>query len=61
VREQIEKRLAELKAARDLFVAEANQRIAAFNGAIGELEALLKAEEAEGSEGEGATAETGIQ
>lgn len=43
--ERIQKRIEELKQARDAFVTEANQRIAAFNGAIGELELLLKVEE----------------
>jgi hypothetical protein len=42
---RIEKRIAELTAARDAYVVEANQKIAAYNGAIGELSALLTVEE----------------
>lgn len=40
--ERIKKRIEELTAARDKFVAEAQQQIAAYNGAIGELGELLK-------------------
>lgn len=60
--ERIQKRIEELTAARDAMVAQANQQIAAFNGAIGELTALLAPEEkAEGAEpdAEGATLEQG--
>ena len=42
--ERIRARIEALKAQRDQFVAEANQQIAAANGAIGELEALLQPE-----------------
>lgn len=42
--ERIRKRITELKAQRDKLVQEANQQIAAHNGAIGELEALLRPE-----------------
>lgn len=42
--ERIKARLEALKEQRDRFVVEANQQIAAHNGAIGELEALLEPE-----------------
>jgi hypothetical protein len=42
LKERIEKRISELTAARDTFVSNANQQIAGFNGAIGELQALLE-------------------
>jgi len=42
--ERIRARIEELKAQRDRFLQEANQQIAAANGAIGELEALLRPE-----------------
>ena len=38
---KIKARIAELTAQRDKFLAEANQQLAAFNGAIGELERLI--------------------
>jgi len=39
--EAIQARIEELKAQRDKFLAEANQQLAAFNGAIAELERLV--------------------
>ena len=42
--ERIRARIEALKAQRDRFLQEANQQIAAANGAIGELEALLQPE-----------------
>ena len=39
--QEIKARLEELTAQRDKFLAEANQQLAAFNGAIGELERLI--------------------
>jgi hypothetical protein len=45
LKERIEKRITELTAARDTFIANANHQAAVFNGAIGELEALLRTEE----------------
>jgi hypothetical protein len=51
---RIEKRIAELKAQREDFVKQANQQIAALNGAISALEDLLKPEETEGATEEGA-------
>lgn len=42
--ERIKARIVALKAQRDKLVQEANQQIAAHNGAIGELEALLEPE-----------------
>ena len=42
--ERIKARIEALKQQRDRFIAEANQQIAAANGAIGELEALLEPE-----------------
>jgi len=44
VEERIRARIEELKEQRDRFLQEANQQIAAANGAIGELEALLQPE-----------------
>jgi len=44
VEERIRARIEALKAQRDRFLQEANQQIAAANGAIGELEALLQPE-----------------
>ena len=38
---KIKARIEELKAQRDKFLAEANQQLAAFNGAIGELERMV--------------------
>lgn len=45
MRDRVEKRIRELKAARDQYLAQANQQIAALNGAIQALEALLAPEE----------------
>ena len=42
--ERIKARIEELTKQRDRFVQEANQQVAAANGAIGELEALLQPE-----------------
>ena len=39
--QEIKARLEELKAQRDKFLNEANQQLAAFNGAIAELERLI--------------------
>ena len=39
--QEIKARLEELKAQRDKFLNEANQQLAAFNGAIAELERLV--------------------
>jgi hypothetical protein len=44
VEERIKARIEALKQQRDRFITEANQQIAAANGAIGELEALLQPE-----------------
>lgn len=52
--ERIQKRLEELTAARDTYVSQANQQIAAFNGAIGELTALLAPGGEQQAEGTGA-------
>ena len=38
---KIKTRIEELKAQRDKFLAEANQQLAALNGAIAELERLI--------------------
>lgn len=43
--ERIQRRIAELKEQREDFVRQANQQIAALNGAISALEELLKPEE----------------
>lgn len=40
-RQDIEQRIKELKAVRDQYYTDINQRIAAFNGAISELELLI--------------------
>ncbi len=42
--QRIEARIEQLKQERDQYVAQANQQLAAYNGAIGELETLLKPE-----------------
>ena len=42
--ERIKARIEALKAQRDKLIQDANQQIAAHNGAIGELEALLQPE-----------------
>lgn len=53
LKEQIEKRIAELVAAREKLVAEANREVLAYNAAIGELKRLLQpASEAAASGGE---------
>jgi hypothetical protein len=39
--EAARKRIAQLEAERDAFVTQANQRIAAYNGAIAELSLLI--------------------
>lgn len=41
MKDTIERRIAELKEQRDQFVQQANQQVAALNGAIQELERLL--------------------
>lgn len=41
IAEAARKRIAQLEAERDSFVMQANQRIAAYNGAIAELGALI--------------------
>ena len=46
----IRKRIAEIEAEREQFVAQANQQIAAFNGAIAALRALLEPAEAKPQE-----------
>lgn len=48
LRERVEKRIAELKAARDEFVTTANQRMVAFDTVITELERLLSEADGEG-------------
>ncbi len=42
--ERIKARIAQLEAERDRLVAQANQRLSAYEGAIGELKALLQVE-----------------
>lgn len=44
MREKITQRIEALKAERERFVQQANGQIGAYNGAIAELEALLKPE-----------------
>ena len=39
---EIRERLADLEAGREVFVREANERLAGYNGAIGELKRLLE-------------------
>lgn len=41
LRQRIEARIEQLTREREQYVAQANQQIGAYNGAIGELEALL--------------------
>lgn len=48
--DRIRKRIEEYKAQRDQFVQQANQQIAALNGAIQALEALLQPEEDDGGD-----------
>jgi len=48
IEERITARIATLKAELEKFVADANQRMAAYQAAIGELEMLLKPEEPDG-------------
>lgn len=48
--ERIRARIAEIEAEREQFVAQANQQIAAFNGAIQALRSLLEAEPEEGDD-----------
>ena len=45
MRKQIEKRIEELKRERDALIKNANAQIAAYSGAIAELERLLTPDE----------------
>lgn len=52
-RERVEKRIAELEAARDKFIHQAQEQLAAYNAAIGELQMLLEPGETGETDGEG--------
>ena len=45
IEEEVKERLTALEKERDSFVAQANQQIAAYNGAIGELRRLIEKKE----------------
>lgn len=49
--DRIRRRIEQLEHERDQFVQQANQQIAGYNAAIGELRALLEPEVADGDTG----------